>query len=164
MEYFEGLDLHSYQTQYLVELDVARYLSATMLNMMELLHSQLIIYRDLKPENILIDYTTGHLKLIDFGFAKQLSRFQGNNRTNTKCGTPIYTAPEILKLSSKIDNENEEGYGYTCDVWSWAVLLCELIGGYNPFNASDVMQIYENILKLKVNWPHNLDSCTKDLL
>lgn len=31
-----------------------------------------IAYRDLKPENILID-AEGHLKLVDFGFAKELS-------------------------------------------------------------------------------------------
>lgn len=31
-----------------------------------------IAYRDLKPENILID-ADGHLKLVDFGFAKEIS-------------------------------------------------------------------------------------------
>ena len=31
-----------------------------------------IAYRDLKPENILID-AEGHLKLVDFGFAKELA-------------------------------------------------------------------------------------------
>lgn len=33
------------------------------------LHSHGIVYRDLKPENILLD-ARGHVKLVDFGFAK----------------------------------------------------------------------------------------------
>ena len=35
------------------------------------LHDKNIIYRDLKPENILLD-RHGHIKLIDFGFSKQM--------------------------------------------------------------------------------------------
>ena len=35
------------------------------------LHERNIIYRDLKPENILLD-RHGHIKLIDFGFSKQI--------------------------------------------------------------------------------------------
>jgi len=38
------------------------------------MHSKNIIYRDLKPENIVISMEDrGHLKLVDFGFAKLLS-------------------------------------------------------------------------------------------
>jgi protein kinase A len=40
-----------------------------------------IAYRDLKPENILID-AEGHLKLVDFGFAKEVS-----NRTLIEFGS-----------------------------------------------------------------------------
>jgi len=94
--------------------------------------------------------------------AKQLSRMPGKNRAYTKCGTPVYSAPEVIKISPE-DGKNE-GYGFLADVWSWGVLLCELIGGFNPFHASDTMQIYDNIIKGKVNWPKNIDIMTKDLL
>lgn len=62
------------------------------------MHSNNIIYRDLKPENVVID-KDGHIKLIDFGFAKRLSS-KNNHRTNTNCGTMGYTAPEVLIASS----------------------------------------------------------------
>lgn len=38
---------------------------------LEFLHDRGIVYRDLKPENILLD-ARGHVKLVDFGFAKQI--------------------------------------------------------------------------------------------
>ena len=39
----------------------------------------------------------GHIKIIDFGFAKKLTANNNKNyRTYTNCGTIGYTAPEIL--------------------------------------------------------------------
>lgn len=96
MEYIDGVNLFKYQSEYLIELDTAKYLTAVVLKMIEFLHGQLIIYRDLKPENLIIDRLSGQLKMIDFGFSKQLSRLPGKNKTFTKCGTPVYTAPEIV--------------------------------------------------------------------
>jgi serine/threonine protein kinase len=53
-----------------------------------------IIYRDIKPENVMID-RDGNIKLIDFGFAKQLGPSTGF-RTKTNCGTLGYAAPEVI--------------------------------------------------------------------
>jgi serine/threonine protein kinase len=46
----------------------------------------------------------GHIKLIDFGFAKRLSS-TNKHRTFTNCGTLGYTAPEVLMSTS-------EGYSF----------------------------------------------------
>ena len=56
------------------------------------------------------------------------------------------------------------GYGIECDIWSWGVVFCELIGGFNPFHSQDVMQTYDNILRLNINWPKNIDEMSRDLL
>ena len=50
---------------------VARFYAAEIVLILEFLHKHNIAYRDMKPENILID-ADGHLKLVDFGFAKKL--------------------------------------------------------------------------------------------
>ena len=92
------------------------------------LHSKSIMYRDLKPENVMIDLQ-GHIKLIDFGFAKKLSLGQ---KATTNCGTHGYTAPEVI-----LGNMSFEA-----DVWSFGILMCELLTGSLPFDdRSDPMAI-----------------------
>ena len=54
------------------------------------MHSKYIAYRDLKTENLLIGID-GHIKLVDFGSSKKIF-----DKSNTLCGTPQYTAPEII--------------------------------------------------------------------
>ena len=91
------------------------------------LHERNIIYRDLKPENILLD-RQGHIKLIDFGFAKKVSNVQ-SHRARTNCGTQAYAAPEVVIGT---------GYNYKADIWSFGILICELLGGFTPFGPKAI--------------------------
>jgi len=85
---------------------------------LEYLHSHRIIYRDLKPENIMLEFTSGHIKLVDFGFAKRLKPYM--NKTMTNCGTPAYISPEVLRGG---------GYSFEVDIWSFGQLIVEIISG-----------------------------------
>lgn len=74
----------------------SRFYGAEIVLILEYLHEvEGIAYRDLKPENILID-AEGHLKLVDFGFAKKIeeSKFWARD-SSTGCLTSsrqdIYT-------------------------------------------------------------------------
>ena len=81
-----------------------------------------MVHRDLKPANILYGDDRGDpstLRIIDFGFAKQLRA--DNGLLTTPCYTANFVAPEVLK---------RQGYDAACDVWSLGVLLFIMLAGY----------------------------------
>lgn len=43
-------------------------------------------------------------------------------------------------------------------------MLCEMIGGFNPFTGGNIHQTFENILTLNINWPKNISNQCKNLL
>ncbi|GAM20023.1 hypothetical protein SAMD00019534_031980 [Acytostelium subglobosum LB1] len=85
------------------------------------LHAKKIIHRDLKSKNILVDEYQ-RIRLCDFGFAR-MNEHVKKNRHMTMCGTEGWVAPEILLGMS---------YDTSCDVFSYGVVLAELITGMKP--------------------------------
>jgi protein kinase A len=128
---------------------------------LEFLHEREgVAYRDLKPENILID-AEGHLKLVDFGFAKKVenSAFTSSDfavsvltqtgETYTLCGTPEYLAPEVIRNTGKVDTPSQSpkltrtGHGTAVDWWAFGILVYEFLVGQPPFWDQNPMKIYE---------------------
>jgi len=71
MSLVNGVNLFKFQKQNLcLDVDIIKYFSAQTLLIIESMQNKSIVYRDIKPENLVVEYDTGHLKLIDFGFAK----------------------------------------------------------------------------------------------
>ncbi|KAK9150734.1 hypothetical protein Syun_009043 [Stephania yunnanensis] len=89
-----------------------------------------IIHRDLEPSNILRD-DSGHLKVADFGVSKLLNVAKRVKEDKPVLCTDVscrYIAPEVYR--------NEE-YDLKVDVFSFALILQEMIEGHPPFHAKE---------------------------
>ena len=93
----------------------------------------------------------------------------------TNCGTRSYAAPEVM-MGGK--------YNYKADIWSLGILICELVGGFTPFNRDsdlfelsnngsigspgkkqiDPQQMIELANKGNLSLPKNLNKVTRDLI
>ncbi len=86
-------------------------------------HSPPVIHRDLKPDNIMIAQG-GTVKVMDFGIAKLLERFDQTNTRNV--GTLAYMSPEQIDADT-IDHRS--------DLYALGLVFYELLVGQPPFDA-----------------------------
>ena len=143
----------SYQIELnLLEEDEAKFYIAELILAIEYLHKHNIIYRDLKPENILIS-SDGHIKLADFGLAKENVITDDPNKTF--CGSPLYLSPEML---------SREGTTKASDIYGIGAILYELITGKPPFFSQDQNVLYKKIVENKIVFQEFFSDELKDLL
>uniref|UniRef100_A0A4W6FE90 Mitogen-activated protein kinase kinase kinase n=1 Tax=Lates calcarifer TaxID=8187 RepID=A0A4W6FE90_LATCA len=117
---------------------------------MHYLHSQAIvpiIHRDLKSSNILIlervemeDLSNKTLKITDFGLAREWHR----TTKMSAAGTYAWMAPEVIRSST---------FSKGSDVWSYGVLLWELLTGEVPFRGIDGLAVAYGVAMNKLALP-----------
>ena len=94
---------------------------------MKYLHKNKILHRDLKPENILLDDNL-YPKVCDFGLSGNLKESM-----TSIVGTKKYASPEFLR--------GDKNYGLEVDVYSFAILVNEIVSGYPPYPEIDNFDI-----------------------
>jgi len=104
---------------------------------MSFLHQHQVVYRDLKPDNIGFD-SQDTVKLFDFGLARKLDNESRENRTLTlQVGTLRYMSPEVfLGSSTSRSCDGALPYSYSTDVYSFAILLWEIVTLKKPFGKA----------------------------
>lgn len=95
------------------------------------LHKNNLVHRDIKPDNIMLDGNFNPL-VADFGLARTSEKKVGMTEG---AGSPYYTAPEVL--------EKETDYNQSIDVYSYGIMMYEIITDLVPFHELP-SQIFDN--------------------
>lgn len=150
MEYMKGGDVFDRivkKTRY-TELD-ARDLIRILLKSCKFMHEHGVAHRDLKPQNLLLQSLDddAQIKVGDFGFAR---RVHTPRSLTTRCGTPTYVSPEILK---NIPHDQQT------DMWSAGVILYVCLVGYPPFMEDNQQELFRKIrageyVFIEEDWKH----------
>lgn len=135
MELAEGGDLFDkIESDVGVGEDVAHLYFTQLVSAVSYMHSKGVGHRDIKPENILLS-AEGNLKIADFGLAT-LFQYNGVRKLcKTSCGSPPYTAPEVVTCDAQMAKKLGTGYsGDLVDIWSCGVVLFVLLAGNTPWD------------------------------
>jgi len=160
MEYVDGLTLKDKLAPGPLPLKEALQIAIEVAEALEAAHAKTIVHRDIKPANIMLTQT-GHAKVMDFGLAKQLIPSGGIEnqeqtitaltREGSTVGTLAYMSPEQLRGES-VDPRS--------DVFSFGVVLYEMLAGTHPFRKKTGMDTASAIL---TTLPQPLDHLRPDI-
>ncbi|HEY7912089.1 MAG TPA: tetratricopeptide repeat protein [Blastocatellia bacterium] len=144
MEYVRGCSLRDQIAAGSLTAETILAISIQICEGLEEAHARGVIHRDIKPENILIT-DRGQVKLVDFGLAKTLEKsslgdtlVQSLTESGAVMGTLSYMSPEQLR-GEELDERT--------DIFSFGIVLFEMVTGKLPFKGANGLDVAASILK-----------------
>jgi serine/threonine protein kinase len=116
-----------------LEQSMVVHLATQLLDALDYAHQRGVIHGDIKPANILIT-ASGWPVLSDFGIVKRMNDSRRLMLSGQVIGTPTYMAPEVIAGGAS---------DVRTDLYSFGVVLYELLTGRVPFDADTPMAVLE---------------------
>ncbi len=147
-EFVEGKTLREILNQSPLKLSEVLDFSIQIANALTAAHTANIVHRDIKPENIIVR-PDGYVKILDFGLAKLVGQQksligledetaqQNNTAKGVILGTVKYMSPEQAK-GERVDKRT--------DIFSFGVLIYEMIAGRTPFASDSMSETFANLI------------------
>jgi non-specific serine/threonine protein kinase len=124
MDYYEGNTLEYTMVNHQLSIEESINKALQIAQGLKLAHEKGIVHRDIKPSNIILTQD-GSIKILDFGLAK-LQEQTKITKEGTTVGTVAYMSPEQV-IGENVDARS--------DLWSWGVVLYEMISAKQPFKG-----------------------------
>jgi serine/threonine-protein kinase len=159
MELVEGPTLSDRIARGALPIEEALLIAKQIAQALEAAHEQGIIHRDLKPANIKVR-EDGTVKVLDFGLAKAMDVGTGRAGTGdeltqsptlslhaTQAGMILGTAPYMSpeQATGKVVDKRS-------DLWSFGVVLFEILTGTPAFSGETVSHVLAAVLKDEPDW------------
>ena len=145
-EFIEGKTLRDGFKESPLKLSEVLDISIQIANALSAAHTAHIVHRDIKPENIMIR-PDGFVKVLDFGLAKLVEQKaigledatvkQNQTAKGVIMGTVNYMSPEQAK-GERVDERT--------DIFSFGVVVYEMIAGKTPFAGDSVPESLANLI------------------
>lgn len=112
-------------------------------------HKQGVLHRDIKPSNVLIS-TENIMYLADFGLARIAQAGESTLSSDSIMGTPQYISPEQAMGKKDLDGKT--------DIYSFGVMLYEMVVGRVPFSADTPFSIIHDHIYSPLPLPRMVNS------
>ena len=148
-EYIDGETVHSRLRGGPMSVDAVLEAGIQIASALQAAHEAKIIHRDIKPENLMVR-PDGLIKVLDFGIAKMSEparalRADAEAATTLKGGT---SPGMIIGTAAYMSPEQARGRGVDArtDIFSFGVVLYEMLTGRKPFDGETAMDVIGAIL------------------